>query len=168
LDDFIAAYDPSLQWALNYVEMPDNLTSIADSIRDGTAAAVTDGLFKLQRGTSAFTLLDLASGIQLTRANHVPGLKTEQCAYRSKLTGILGTVILIDIVCLFSQITSEQVTIGCDNLEAGRHAISFVSPPSPSDDHFDIISAIFEIKKQLKVILIYRHVEGHQREKYPG
>jgi hypothetical protein len=63
LDDVTAAYDPSLQWALNYVQMPDNLTPIADSIRDGTAAAVTDGSFKLQRGTSAFILLDLASGI---------------------------------------------------------------------------------------------------------
>lgn len=53
-------------------------------------------------------------------------------------------------------------------MEAGRHAISVESPPSPSDDHFDIISAIFEIKKRLPVRLIYRHVEGHQREKYPG
>jgi hypothetical protein len=103
--------------------------------------------FKLQHGTSAFTLFDLASGIQLTGANHIPGLKIDQRAYRSELTGILGTVILIDIVCQFFQIKSGQVTIECGNLEAGGHAISFESPPSPSDDHFDIISAIFEIKK---------------------
>jgi hypothetical protein len=169
IDDTIASYDPSLQWALNYtIERPDDLTPIVASIRDGTAAAVTDGSFKLQRGTAAFTLVDLASGVQFTGANHVPGLPTDQCAYRSELTGILGTVILIDIVCQFFQITSGQVTIGCDNLEAGRHGIYFDSPPSPSDDHFDIISAIFDIKKRLPVSLIYRHVEGHQRERYPG
>jgi hypothetical protein len=46
--------------------------------------------------------------------------------------------------------------------------ISFESPPSPSDDHFDIISAIFAIKRRLPVQLSYRHVEGYQREKYPG
>jgi hypothetical protein len=81
--------------------MPDNLTPIADSIWDGTAAAVMDGSFKLRRGTSAFTLLNLASGIQLAGANRVPGLKTDQCAYSSELTGILGTIILIDILCQF-------------------------------------------------------------------
>ena len=168
IDDAIASYDTSLQWALPYIECPDALLPIASGIRDGTAIAVTDGSFKLQRGTSAFTLVDLASGTQLTGANHVPGICTDHCSYRSELTGILGTVILIDIVCGFFGITSGHVTIGCDNLEAGRHGISFESPPSPSDDHFDIISAIFAIKRRLPVQLTYRHVEGHQREKYPG
>jgi hypothetical protein len=157
-----------MQWALNYIERPNDLLPIADSIREGTPAAVTDGSFKLQCGTSAFTLLDLASGIQLTGANHVPGLKTNQCAYRSELTGILGTVILIDIVCQFFWITSGQVTIGCNNLEARRHVISFDDPPSPSDDHFDIISAVYEIKNWLPVKLNYRHIKGHQHKKYPG
>jgi hypothetical protein len=36
------------------------------------------------------------------------------------------------------------------------------------DNHFDIISAIFDKNKQLPVRLIYHHVEGHQRERYPG
>jgi hypothetical protein len=157
-----------LQWALPYIECPDDLLPIASGIRAGTTIAVTDGSFKLHRGTSAFTLVDLASGTQLTGANHVPGLPNDHCSYRSELTGILGTVILIDIVCTFFRITSGHVTIGCDNLEAGRHGISFESPPTPSDDHFDIISAIFAIKRRLPVRLTYRHVEGHQREKYPG
>jgi hypothetical protein len=82
LDDAIASYKPSLQWALTYIERRDDLIPIADSIREGTAAAVTDGSFKLQHGTSAFTQLNLDSGIQLTGANHVPGLKTNQCAYQ--------------------------------------------------------------------------------------
>jgi hypothetical protein len=129
---------------------------------------VTDGSFKLHRGTLAFALLDLASGTQLTGANHVPGLSSDHCSYQSELTGILGTVIFIDIVCGFFQITKEHITIGCDNLEAGWHGISFESPPSPSDDHFDIISAIFAIKRRLPVQLSYRHVKGHQRGKYPG
>jgi hypothetical protein len=71
-------------------------------------------------------------------------------------------------VCEFFQITKGQVWIICDNLEAGWHGISFESPPSPSDDNFDIISAIFEIKGLLPVQLSYRHIKGHQCKKYPG
>ena len=126
IDDANASYKLSLQWALAYIEQPDDLTSIVASILEGTAAAVTDGSFNLQGGTAAFTLVNLTSGVQLTGANHVPGLPTDQCAYRSELTGILGTVILINIVCKFFRITSRQVTIRCNNLEAGRHGIAFL------------------------------------------
>jgi hypothetical protein len=168
IDDASAAYDSSLQWALPYIECPENLLPIASGIRKGTTIAVTNRSFKLHRGTSAFTLVYLASGTQLTGANHVPWLCSDHCSYQSELTGILGTVILIGIICGFFQITKGHVTIGCNNLEAGRHGISFESPPSPSDDHFDIISAIFAIKQRLPVQLSYRHVEGHQREKDPG
>jgi hypothetical protein len=65
------------------------------------------------------------------------------CLPQRTYGGILGAVILIDIVCQFVWIQSGQVTIGWDNLEAGRHALSFEAPPSLSDDHIDIISAIF-------------------------
>jgi hypothetical protein len=53
-------------------------------------------------------------------------------------------------------------------LEAGKHGISFESPPSLSDNHFNIIFAIFAIKHRLPVQLTYWHVEGHRQEKYPG
>jgi hypothetical protein len=53
---------------------------------------VTDGSFNLQGGMSEFTSAGLASGVQLTGTNHIPGLKTDHCSYRSELTGILGTV----------------------------------------------------------------------------
>jgi hypothetical protein len=52
-------------------------------------------------------------------------------------------------------------------LEADQHGILFESPPSPSDDHYDIISAIFEIKQRLPVKLVYQHVEGHHQETDP-
>jgi hypothetical protein len=111
--------------------------------------------------------VDLASKTQLTGANHVPSLSSNHCSYQSKLNGILGTVILIDTVRGFFQITKGHVTIGCDNLEVGQHGISFESSPSPSDDPFDITSAIVAIKRRLRAQLSYRHVEGHQRKKVP-
>jgi hypothetical protein len=110
------------------------------------AIALTDGSFKLQRGALALTCIDLALGTQFTSANHVPGLKSDHLSYHSELTGILVMVLLIKIVCLFFQNTSKQVTFGCDSLELGGHWLSFETSPSPSDDHFDIISAIFKIK----------------------
>jgi hypothetical protein len=70
-------------------------------------------------------------------------------------------LIIIKIVCQFFQSTSRQVTIQCDNLELGGHAVlSLKTPPSLPDDHFDIISAIFKIKQRLPVKLIYQHIEG--------
>jgi hypothetical protein len=90
------------------------------------AIAVTaDGSFKLQRGTLAFTCIGLASGTQYTSANHVPGLISDHHLYHSELTGILGMVLLIKIVCQFFQSTSQQVTFGCDNLELGKHGLLF-------------------------------------------
>jgi hypothetical protein len=128
INDAIAAYNSSLQRALTDMERRDDLMPIATSIRDGTTAAVTDRSFELQQGRSAFTLVDLTSGVQLTGANHTPGLKTDHCSYRSELTGIFGTVILFDCICQFSPITDGQVIIGCDNLEAGQYGISFKIP----------------------------------------
>jgi hypothetical protein len=104
-----ASYDTSLQWALTYIECLEDLLPIASSIHEAMAIAVTGGSFKLQRGTLAFTLMDLASGTQLT------GVRRDHCLYQSKLTGILGTIILINIACGFFQITSGHVTIECNN-----------------------------------------------------
>jgi hypothetical protein len=113
------------------------------------AATSTDRSLKLQGGTLAFTLVSLASGVQLTGAKYyIPGLQTNQCFYCSGHTsaGLLGMVILIDILCQFFQINSQQVTIVCNNLEVGQHGISVKFPQSLLDNHFDIISAILDIK----------------------
>jgi hypothetical protein len=84
-----------------YIKCPKDLLPIASGISKGMAIAVTGRSFKVQRGISAFTLVDLALSTQLTGANHIPGLSSNHFLYRSELSGILGTVILNDIVCGF-------------------------------------------------------------------
>jgi hypothetical protein len=109
IEDVIAGYEASLQWALSCIKRPDSLAPIDTSIHEDTAVAVTAGPFKLQRGTLTFTLVvDFASWVQSKGTNQVPGLRTDQCSYGSKLTSILGTmVILIKIICQCFQITSQ-------------------------------------------------------------
>ena len=59
-----------------------------------------------------------------------------------------------------------QITIGCDNLLAGQHAIEWNHFPSPSNDHFDILQCIHLIRQDLHIKVRYYYVEAHQHKRY--
>ena len=90
-------------WAVHTVTQQtkgqDNGNNVAQAIRDGTARAVCDGSFKNGKGTAGFCMHGAVDKHQITGSHCTPGRKEDQCAYRSELGGVVGTLVTIQAVC---------------------------------------------------------------------
>jgi hypothetical protein len=53
-----------------------------------------------------------------------------------------------------------------NNESAGQKAIDWHYPPKPSNDHFDMLNVIHQLRQLLPITTEFQHVEAHQREKY--
>ena len=100
---------------------------------------MTDGSFKIKGAAGYCVGADFDTLWQ--GACRVPGNHDCQCSYRTELVGILATCCLIDKVCKDHDISTGTVTLACDNESAGYKSL-IRSSVKPSDDHFDVISAI--------------------------
>jgi hypothetical protein len=60
------------------------------------------------------------------------------------------------------------VTIGCDNMMAGKYGIEWESFPQTTLSHFDMKRALHCLKHELKIEGVYEYVEGHQKERDAG
>ena len=141
----------------------DKLQRIIRELHNRTAIGVTDGSFQSQKGTAGFCLL---SPDVWKAACQIPGEHSSQCSYRSELGGILGILTMVDIIAQETNITNGSITIGCDNVQAGEHALEWKRFPSPTQDHFDILQQIHILRKRLRIDVRYYYVEGHQLERY--
>jgi hypothetical protein len=70
------------------------------------------------------------------------------------------------MVCKIYDIETGHIVVACDNESAGQKAIDWHYPPKPSNDHFDMLNVIHQLRQLLPITTEYRHVEAHQREKY--
>jgi len=100
-----AAFDRSIsneRILLDQYKMPtDNCSSIAQSIRDNTAQAISDGSFDpvTNKGTSAFVITaHKDTTLLFSGQNWSTGSKSEQSAYRSKLAGIIGVLASLAVI----------------------------------------------------------------------
>lgn len=161
---------PHDKWAIEYTRVLGDVRIWIFHLIAGTAIAVADGSLKHKRGTAAFILThDLhthASDSFLQGAARVPGTEDDQASYRSELVGILGILIVLKAVLRFHPISYGKLTIALDNLEAGKKGLEWDLFPTPSVDHFDVLRAIHLARAELPVEILFRHVEGHQLEKY--
>jgi hypothetical protein len=82
----------SFNWAVNQLSLDDNGIEIAKALRNGSAIAVSDGLYKDGRGTAAFITEGESPKGHLFRVNIVPGEEDCPTAYRSELSGVAGIV----------------------------------------------------------------------------
>jgi hypothetical protein len=145
-----------------------NIEAIPIGLAAGTVIAVADRSFKNQfLGTAAFTLIDENTGHRLEGANLVRGQPSDQSAHRSELAGLFGIMIVCKLLCQVFKLSDGFIEIACDGLAAGQHALVYGSSPSPTQDHFEMISAIKTMKQALPITSLYHHIEGHQKEKYP-
>ena len=78
---------------------------LAEALRNGTTSAVSDGSYRddIQRGSAAFIVSERPEGAVTASmaigCNLTTGLPEDQSSYRSKLTGILGILSFMDILC---------------------------------------------------------------------
>jgi hypothetical protein len=86
-----------LRWSVQNLQIQGDLIRLLQTIEDGTAYSGTDGSYKDGHGTAAFRIQnDLAD--QITGCNITPGLQEHQLAYRSELGGIVGILVLLDLL----------------------------------------------------------------------
>ena len=167
-----AAFDRSIsneRILLDKYKMPtDNCSAIAQSIRDNTARAVSDGSFDplTNKGTSAFVITaHKDTTLLFSGQNWSTGSKSEQSAYCSELAGIIGVLASLAVITQRHNVTTGGITIALD----GKSAMNQAKKQTPlhiAQQSFDFFQ---EIRNRLQALppaitVRWRWVEGHQRE----
>ena len=135
---------------------------------EGQAKAITDGSCKLNKGTAAFAITTADGTRGIYGMHKTPGEDAIQGSYRSETGGITGILLLTMMLHQLYDLSGGNLIVRCDNIEAGKHSIIYTDNTRPSKDHFDLVHANRTLHQQLPFQLQYKHVEGHQRSKYPG
>jgi hypothetical protein len=166
LDDVCTHLPLSDQWAVDKCWHSDNGCLVADAIKDGSALAISNGLYKNERGTSAF-LLQGPSKEQgrIIGVNRTPGNPSNQSPYRTELSGISGILATLSILCQIYQISSGAVRIGLDGNSAMKES-SGAHPLNPAQPSFDLLADIHAKNSWLPLKLSFFWVEGHQYERH--
>jgi hypothetical protein len=153
-------------WAVDVLKHSDEGRDVAESIRQGTAYAVSDGSFKEQRGTSAF-LLEGPTGeaTRIIGMNEIPGSLEDQSAYRSELGGISGVLATVDCLCRLYHIKGGKIKCGLDGEQAMLHA-SGTNPLDPQQPSFDLLVDIRNKVKSSPIQWEFFWIEGHQLERH--
>jgi hypothetical protein len=156
----------SSRWAVDCFSAPDNGAAVAESIRVGTAVAISDGSYKDEFGTSALTLEPLVpnSGNCILATNVIPGRPEDQSSYRSELGGLWGIVTMITCVCQAHGITSGAITVGCDGIEALNSGfdVGDENAAKVTAADYDMVSSLRRKVEQCPVEIRPMHVKGHQ------
>jgi Reverse transcriptase (RNA-dependent DNA polymerase) len=153
-------------WVFDNIQIQGSLDSIIQSIRTGTCSCVTDGSFKDNHGTAAWKIVDLAKPEHVLEGQVVtPGYPHQQDAYRSELSGLYASVVVINSLTTYYQITGGSITLACDNISAGRMSSYNAVGTNPSScAHYDLVMAIQYIKTP-RLNWIHQHVKGHQDDR---
>ena len=135
---------------------------MAEAIENGTCVAVSDGSFKEEFGTAAWSIQGPTEVHLLTGSCIVPGHAKDQSAYRSELAGLYAIIIMIESVCEVFEIKKGVVEIGCDGISALKQGIVDSDVTNPHQPQFDLIAAIRSALRRVPIVWKPRHVKGHQ------
>jgi hypothetical protein len=99
--DCIDSLPLASRWAIDCFSAPDDGVVVAQSIRDGTAVAISDGSYKDNFGTTALTIEPDIPTLNncVLATNAVPEQPEHQSSYRSELSGLWGIVTMIQCLC---------------------------------------------------------------------
>jgi hypothetical protein len=154
------------KWSIHNFVYSDNGQELAHSIQQGFAKAVSDGSFKNQRGTSAFSLFGSTEEPLLIGWNGVPGTLTAQSAYRSELAGIAAIITAAKLLVTRFSLSHGAIKIGLDGSEALNQA-GGNWPLVPAQADFDMLS---DIRRRLALSPIkwtWHWIRGHQDKHKP-
>jgi hypothetical protein len=91
------ALPASSAWEIQEYALPFDLRPILQALSSGSVRAVSDGSFKDKFGASAFMVVD-DDETSILGLNVIPGHPDDQTAYRSKLVGLFGIVMLVNLL----------------------------------------------------------------------
>jgi hypothetical protein len=129
-----------------------------DQLVKGEGIMVSDGSFKNNRSSAAFTTVP---GKAIRGVLTIPGNESEQSSYRSELGGILASIVYANQICAKYNITEGQCTMICDN--KGALASSFGNRQlNPRWTCYDILCMIRFHLESSPLTWRHKHVKGHQ------
>ncbi len=96
-----------------------------------------------------------------------PGNVQVQSPYRSELTGIYATMVIVEKLCQYYNISSGQIELACDGLSALNKAFLYVALISVDEPSYDLLATIRQKWLFSKIQWRIRHVKGHQDEDLP-
>jgi hypothetical protein len=147
------------QWAVDTVACPDEGADFASAIIQGTATAISDGSYKDGVGASAFILRDDNRDIRIQGVNAVPGQEETQSAYPSELSGVSGSLAIIESSCKLHNVQTGQVTIGLDG-EQALIAASSTWPLHADQADFDLLCYIRAKVAKLPITIRWKWIEA--------
>ena len=130
----------------------------------GTLHAVSDGSFHphYKRGTAGWVISIPETGHYVTATNSTPGQPDHHCSHRSELSGLIGVVRHLNVICKRYNITSGSIEVGCDGEEAYKVATRYNYQPTTRISHFDLTSKLHYLINSSPLHWRFRHVKGHQ------
>ena len=148
------------QWASSYIEIHDDGHDLTAAIQDGTATAISDGSYKDGYGASC-SVLRGHNRTRIISINAVPGPSEDQSAYLSKLAGISGSLLILQVLCNRHNITTGSITIGLDSRSAIDSAKQ-AHPLNPCQPDHDLLRDIRYKISQLPINITWLWIPGHQ------
>jgi hypothetical protein len=106
--------------------------------------AVSDGSFKDGHGTTSFIITTIKHTFSIWGDVISPGDSSIQEAYQSELVGLLGTVLLVEAIISFFNLSNSActITIACDGLFTLLNSFDTSRPITVDKNHFDLLWAI--------------------------
>ena len=158
---------------VGFISLPEDMCQVlCNRIRNGTVSTVSDGSYNSSSpigpvGTSAVIMApsaNMRNKRHWTRGwNWVRGPASSQSAYRSKLTGVIASLTMLDIIVCHNNITEGQVTIALDGLTVMQQA-GGDWPLILDQECFDYLQIIRAWIKLSPLSFTFRHVKGHQTD----
>jgi hypothetical protein len=94
----------------------------------------------------------------------VPGPISEGNSYRCELSGLIGIISMVTLLCQHHHLTQGSIRIACDNI----NTLYIFRPnyiPNPTKDSFDLVSCLLHLIQGCPIRLYPEHVRGHQADK---
>jgi thiamine phosphate synthase YjbQ (UPF0047 family) len=91
-----------------------------------------------------------------------PGGPEDQSSYRSELTGLYAILAITHQLCKYYNVEEGYIEIGCNGQSALQTALEhepFLSKDLPD---YDLIGAIYSLRKSSRISWSFKHVKGHQ------
>ena len=138
------------------------LQELIDAIQRGTAVAVTDGSYKDDMGTAAFTFRDSIDGArEITMVHMTPGYTQDMTPYRAEMGGLFGIAAFLGRLHEGHHIPNGQITVACD-CRSALDKVMLPQFPHPKNPNFDILAEIYNLRHDTNIQWLPKWVKGHQ------
>ena len=153
-----------MRYLLEYTHIKNEGRDIAQAIRDRDAVAVTDASVeqKTRQAAISWIITNKTETFRTHGDSGCPQFHAALDSYGAESFGILVTLTVIKVICDFYKIRSGEITIACDNDSSLEKCLQTIYRAQTSDKYFDLLWAVFDLKKSLRIKIRPKRVAGHQ------